>query len=90
MRNYNSLAWPLTQQLKKEVFHWNAEADQAFQMLKNTMTSLPILALPDFSKEFVIETDASSLGLGVVLMQEGQPVAFLPKTQPYNLHQVCA
>ena len=49
VRNYSSLAWPLTQQLKKDVFHWNEEANLAFQKLKRVMNSLPVLALPDFS-----------------------------------------
>ena len=76
VRNYSSLAWPFTQQLKKYAFHWNEEANLAFQKLKRVMTSLPVLALPDFSQEFVIETDASGLGLRAVLMQQGRPVAF--------------
>ena len=76
VKDYGKLAKPLTTLLKKDNFHWNEEAEVAFQDLKKAMTELPSLVVPDFSKEFVVETDASSKGLGVVLMQGGKPIAF--------------
>ena len=76
MANYNLIAGPLTQQLKKDAFLWTKEVTCAFHQLKNAMISLPVFALPDFSKPFELETDASRVGLEVVLMQEEKPLAY--------------
>lgn len=51
----------------------------AFQTLKQAMSTTLVLALPDFQQPFVVETDASDQGLGVVLLQQGRPLAYLSK-----------
>jgi hypothetical protein len=55
------------------------DAQMAFEQTKQAMTQTPVLALPNFSKTFTIETDACHDGIGAVLMQHGQLVAFLSK-----------
>jgi len=58
---------------------WTPITEEAFQVLKKAMVEAPVLAIPDFSKIFTLETDACDYGLGAVLMQENHPVAYLSK-----------
>jgi hypothetical protein len=80
IRHFGIICQPLHALLKKGVlFVWTSDQSLAFQTLKKALTSAPVLALPDFSVPFTVETDASDSGVGAVLMQRGHPLAFFSK-----------
>ena len=74
IRGYGSIVKPLTKLLKKGAFQWTATAQVAFESLKHAMVIALVLALPNFSEEFIVESDASSQGIGAVLTQNGRPL----------------
>ena len=59
VQGYGKISSPQNQLLKKDSFQWNSEATVAFAQLKAVMTTIPVLALPNYTKEFVVESDAS-------------------------------
>lgn len=79
VRNYGTIAKPLTDLLKKNEWGWTSQAGEVFQALKHSLSTALVLILSDFHNEFYIETDASSLGVGAVLQQQGHPIAFFSK-----------
>jgi hypothetical protein len=79
VQNYGKTIAPLTPLLKNNAFTWTLEADNSFHALKEAMCTTLVLALPDFTKTFVLECDASGKGIGIVLMQDDIPLSFNKK-----------
>jgi hypothetical protein len=69
----------MTTLLKQKTCSWPKEAQDVFQALRQAMCSIPALSLLDFSLPFEIETYACDKGVGVVLTQNGHPVALFSK-----------
>ena len=85
VKGYSQYTAPLTDLTKKGAFSWSKEDEKYFQKIKEVMSSFPVLDLPDFSKPFVLECNASGVGIWVVLMQYRNPIAFESKKwQPYE------
>ena len=61
---------------KDLAYEWNSECEQSFMSLKEKLTTAPVLVIPDSNKSYQIFCDASKMGLGGVLMQDGQVVAY--------------
>lgn len=82
VKGYATIAWPLTELLKKDKFAWSVATHDSFERLKQALAQSPVLALPDFSLPFLIQTDASGMGIGVVLAQQGHHIAYFSKKLP--------
>jgi hypothetical protein len=70
VQDFSTIAHPLYALLKKDVaWTWSEEAREAFNTLKEKLLEFPILRRPDFSKVFILHTDYSALGIGVIIGQ---------------------
>lgn len=90
IKGYATIATPFTALLHKDQFSWSPSATQAFDELKQVMTQAPVLLPPNFSLPFTIETDASSTTMGVVLTQQGHPIAFYSRVLCPHLQRASA
>ncbi|KAJ0668240.1 putative nucleotidyltransferase, Ribonuclease H [Helianthus annuus] len=76
IRHFGIIAAPLHKLVGRGPFFWDDAAEKAFQLLKKALTSTPTLGLPDWSQPFTLECDASGLGIGAILTQQGRPIAY--------------
>ena len=86
IQGFAAIAHPLHQLTRKDTpFNWTSACQQAFERLKSYLTSAPVLAYPDFSRDFILETDACVLGLGAILSQRQEdgsihPIAYASRS----------
>ena len=84
IQGYELIAAPLTSLLKGGAWQWIIKAEEAFQTLKKCTTHAPVLALPDFNKPLIVETDASNSGVRAVLLKGKHPLAYFSKNYPLS------
>ena len=72
IRNFSTIAKPLTRLTEKQMtrFSWTSECMEAFNELKSCLVSAPILTYPDIEQDFILDTDASGVGIGAILSQK--------------------
>ena len=75
--NFSQLTKPITNLLKNDVkFKWSPQCQEAFLKLRKLLTTAPVLAQPNIIQSFDVYCDASGIGLGYVLMQNGRVIAY--------------
>lgn len=82
IKDYAKIAKPLTKALKKgeKINIHDSEYIEAFNKLKEIITNAPVLAYPDFNKQFQINTDASNVAVGAVLQQDKHLISCFSRT----------
>ena len=76
IQNFSSIMVPITKCMKPGLFIWTKATNKAFEEIKSNMVNPPILCLPNFEKVFEVACNASHVGIGAVLSQEGHSVTF--------------
>ncbi|KAL4285334.1 hypothetical protein GQ457_16G020240 [Hibiscus cannabinus] len=88
MNGFSAIALPLTKLLRKDQpFEWSEDRQRSFDQLKQALTHAPILVQPESGKEFIVYSDASNSGLGCVLMQGENVIAYASRQlKPHELN----
>ena len=76
IQKFSGINAPLIDCLKEKSLKWNQGPQENFELLKKKVTEALVLALHDFNKFFQLDCDASGVVIGVVLSQEGRPIAY--------------
>ena len=77
MKDFSKIAAPLTRLTQKNVrFNWADRCEEHFLLLKDLLTSAPVLTLPLGDEGYTVYWDASRVGLGCVLMQNEKVIAY--------------
>lgn len=79
VKDYGTIARPLTEMTKKGGFKWTEQRRMAFENLMQAVTTTPVLTMPNFDEMFEVHTNASDVGIGAVLVQKGRPLVYLSK-----------
>jgi ribonuclease HI len=73
VESYSQIASPLHKLTRKgKPYEWTEDCQSAFEAIKEKLVSAPVLARPNFEKQFILQTDASRIGLGAFLQQEDE------------------
>lgn len=79
IKNYSVLVSPLTDLTGNKPFIWSSACQQAFETVRHMLQKPPILQLADPNQPYEVVSDASDLGMGAVLLQNGLPIAYMSK-----------